>query len=296
MLFQATLSNKSKVNIQKLKCAVYQIVDYYGKTPKPANKTETKRILKKEFDVAGKLFEQKIEHNFDVPLSTTPTQGENISQMIQIKYELKVEAKLGALYKNLSAIIPITFGNVPYNPEEVVLRSHSSSAQFSDASRQSVFSNWSVDYQNGLNRSSTVPALGQIYPISPVAPGPLPTSYNSMSPMHSSPYQPNSRTSVISNTSFGSLANYSPMYPNLNSPYPASAGYNPMYSNQSTEIPPNTYRASAPPMEFAMTSTPIQTMTFAADRPPSYDEVFARQFNQLNMSSTPLILDMPKKS
>lgn len=294
MLFQATVSNNSKANIDKLKFAIYQIVEYHSKTPKTTTKTETKRLLKKEIDVVKKLPEQKIEHIFNVPV-TTPTQGPNISQMIQISYELKVEAKLGTFIKNLTVTIPITIGT----HDEVVLRSHSSSAQYPDVSRQSIFSNASMDFQNSINRSSIVPSS---YPTSPVPfmPGQRvasPNGFNSISPIQNPPYPLDARMSMVSNTSFGSIGSYSPMYPNLNSSYPSSTGYNPMYSIQSnTEVPRDTYRASAPPMDFTTnTSTTIRPMTFPSDRPPSYDEVFTGQLNQLHITNSPPLTEVPRK-
>lgn len=138
-------------------------------------KQDFERLLKKEVDGMAKKSERKIEQTIEVPV-TAPSQEANTSQLIHIKYELRIEAKLGALYKNLIMTIPITIGTIAHSNIEsgqAVLRTSvgPQSLDF-NLSRLSLFSNWSMDLnspQHESNRSSMARHSLQ-YPTTPLTP------------------------------------------------------------------------------------------------------------------------------
>lgn len=111
---QVIVSNNSRIHIDKIKFSMIKIIEYHSNVPVMAMKREIQKILRKEAGGVNKKTEQRYEHVVDVPI-TTPTQNFEVSQLIQIKYEIKVEAKIGGLHKNLIVTIPFKIGNVPIN-------------------------------------------------------------------------------------------------------------------------------------------------------------------------------------
>lgn len=239
---QAIVTNHSKVHVEKLKFALNKIIDYHSKTPGLAIKREIHRLLKKEAGGVSKKTEQRYEHVVEVP-STIPSQDSKTSRLIHIKYELKVEAKLGGLYKNLMITIPLTIGNVPHSisarppapvfpalpelPAGLSLRPPSTSGTY-DTSHLNVSTNSS--YQNDSTASSHPSTV------------PPDTSISSNSTI------PNSSLASTTRSRSSSLQN-------LSSP---TADFYP----------------TAPPMDSPSTSTPVRPVTVYMDAPPSYDEVF----------------------
>lgn len=231
------------------------------------------RMTKKVVDGVDKKTEQKFEQSIDVPV-TIPSQDAKTSKVIHIKYELKVEIKLGALHKNLILTAPIVIGNVPFfknEPEQVALRSsvsHPMPLSHDAHSRSSVFSNWSLDLypQIGGDRSSIRNSV--LYPIaSPVtAVMPQPTNVFPMS---------------------------HPSYPML--PISPTIPAAPMMNTSSPQDRPQSlnFSPSAPPIDFtnANASTPVRPHSVFVNRPPSYDEAMSpfgmvpHQFSQLNMTN-----------
>lgn len=261
------------MHVEKLKFALNKIIDYRSKTPGEAVKREIHRLLKKEAGGVSKKTEQRYEHLIDVPL-TIPSQDSNTSRLIHIKYELKVEAKLGGLYKNLMITVPLTIGNVPHSisgrvqppmfpslpdlppglsvrvppPPGIDIRRLSMSSNSS-------FRSVSTASQNGSNISS----------------------------LHSSVHD-HSTSSVPSmpNSSIGSMsrAHLSTSTQNLSS---------------TSEFMP-----TAPPMDLSAannTSTPVRPATVYVDAPPSYDEVFGSPstsaFNPSSFGNTSSLYNVP---
>lgn len=107
---QVMLQNNSRVNIEKVKFGIYKTITYISGTH--MRKHEVQKILKKEAGGVNKKTEQNYQHTIDIP-AATPTQNDDVSQIIHINYELKIEAKLSGLYKNLLTSLPFTIGNVP---------------------------------------------------------------------------------------------------------------------------------------------------------------------------------------
>lgn len=111
---QVIVSNNSRVHVEKVKFTVNKVVDYHSKVPGITVKREISRLLKKEAGGVNKKTEQRYEHVIDVP-ETIPSQDANTSQLIHIKYEVKVEVKISGLYKNLVISAPLIIGNVPHS-------------------------------------------------------------------------------------------------------------------------------------------------------------------------------------
>lgn len=238
---QAIVTNHSKVHVEKLKFAFNKIIDYHSKTPGLAIKREIHRLLKKEAGGVSKKTEQRYEHVIEVPL-TTPSQDSKTSRLIHIKYELKVEAKLGGLYKNMAITIPLTIGNVPHSinarpqpifpalpelPAGLTLRPPSASGYTVDHSNISLNAN----YHNNSTESSHQSIAADTS-----------TSATSSIPNSSLASTTRSRSSSLQNLSSTS----------------------------------NDFYPTAPPMDLnsPSTSTPVRPVTVYMDAPPSYDEVF----------------------
>lgn len=256
------MTNHSKVHVEKIKFALNKIIDYHSKTPL-AIKREIHRMLKKEAGGVSKKTEQRYEHVIEVP-TTMPSQDSITSRLIHIKYELKVEAKLGGLYKNLVITIPITIGNVPHSingriqpifpvlpdlPNGLTVR-NPPAAGF-DIRRLSMSSNASFRLTPNTSQNVSDASLN------------TPSTHD-----HS-----NSTATSLPNASFGSLTR------NLSS----------STQNVSTN---SDFQPSAPPLDLNSPnrSTTVRPATVYMDAPPSYDEVFGSPstsaFNQTNFSNS----------
>lgn len=255
------------MHVEKLKFALNKIVDYHSKAPGLAIKREIHRLLKKEAGGVSKKTEQRYEHVLEVP-TTIPTQDSNTSRLIHIKYELKVEAKLGGLYKNLIISAPITVGNVPHSISNRV---------------QPVFPVL-PDLPPGLtirvpNESRRVhPPLG--FDVRRLS-----MSSNSSFRLVSNSSQSDSNASSLHDHSTSSAASM----PNSSLRTMSRTGLSNSTQNISST---SEYRPSAPPMDLNApnTSTPIRPATVYMDAPPSYDEVFGSpstsSFNQSSFSNS----------
>lgn len=261
---QAIVTNHSKVHVEKLKFALNKIIDYHSKSPGLAIKREIHRLLKKEAGGVSKKTEQRYEHMIEVPI-TTPSQDSKTSRLIHIKYELKIEAKLGGLYKNLMITVPLTVGNVAHSingrvqpmfpqlpdlPPGLTVRLPPPPHGF-DVRRLSMSSNSSFRIVSNSSQSDT-----------------------NTSSLQSSLHDPsNSTLSSLPNSSHGSTHGA-----NLSS---------------STQDLSSEFQPSAPPMDLSTvnTSTPVRPATVYMDAPPSYDEVFgapSTSFNRSNFSNSSL--------
>lgn len=257
------VSNNSRTHVEKVKFALNRIVDYHSKTPGLTIKREISRLLKKEAGGVNKKTEQRYEHVIDVPVAT-PSQDARTSQLIHIKYEVKVEVKISGLYKNLVITAPLIIGNVPHSfisPRPPVLfpalpdlpvgltvhpPGHLSSQPIGfNTNRLSIISN-----SNSNDHSSSFTRSGSL------------SSHSSTS----SALQDRSRQSINSNISnfvhsSNDQTNTSSI---INSPASTTPGFNIQPSVQPT----------APPMEAGH-----------ADFPPSYEEVFGSPSTSMGQSS-----------
>ncbi|XP_031621706.1 arrestin domain-containing protein 17-like [Contarinia nasturtii] len=260
---QAIVTNHSKVHVEKLKFALNKIVDYHSKSPGLAVKREIHRLLKKEAGGVSKKTEQRYEHMIDVP-TTIPTQDSKTSRLIHIKYELKVEAKLSGLYKNLMISVPITVGNIPHS--------------ISDRP-QAVFPQL-PDLPPGLSVR-----LPSAYPID-FDVRRLSMSSNSSFRVVSHSSQSDSNASSLRSSMYDQST--SSMLSVPNSSYASAHNANLSTSTQNLSTG-SEFQPSAPPMD--LNSTPIRPASVYMDAPPSYDDVFgtpSTSFNQTNFSNSSL--------
>lgn len=254
--------------MEKLKFALNKIIDYHSKSPGLAIKREIHRLLKKEAGGVAKKTEQRYEHVIDVPI-TTPSQDANTSRLIHIKYELKVEVKLGGLYKNLIITVPLTIGNVPHSI---------------NGRPETVFPAL-PDLPTGLSLRMPPPPPG--FDVRRLS-----MSSNSSFRLVSNSSQSDSNTSSLqSSIQDHSISSNSSM-PN------SSLGSNRILSSSTQNVSiTSEFQPSAPPMDLnsSNTSTPIRPATVYMDAPPSYDEVFgapstSSSMNQSNFSNSTLFI------
>lgn len=241
---QVIVSNNSRIHVDKIKFALNKITDYHSKTPGLAIKREIYRLLKKEAGGVNKKTEQRYEHIVYVP-STAPSQDSKTSQLIHIKYQLKVEAKLSGLYKNLMIAIPITIGNVAHSTVARPIPMFPALPDLPPNLRLSVHLPYDHD-RNSITSNSSYTSV----------PG-------------TSPNPSLLTTSIMSNST---TADESSISTNVNASLPAtsSTAHDPVAPSDDDfhptappmDEPPNTSRAS------------MQSNTIYADAPPSYDEVF----------------------
>lgn len=263
-LTQAIVTNHSKVHVEKLKFALNKIIDYHSKSPGLAIKREIHRLLKKEAGGVSKKTEQRYEHMIDVPM-TTPSQDSKTSRLIHIKYELKVEAKLGGLYKNLMITVPLTVGNVPHSINGRV---------------QPMFPQL-PDIPPGLTVRLPQPQPPPVFDVRRLS-----IASNSSFRIVSNSSHSDSNASSLQSSTRDSSNLTNPSLPNSSLGTSLSSST----QNLSTGIE---FQPSAPPMDLnsANTSTPVRPATVYLDAPPSYDEVFgapSTSFNRSNFSNSSL--------
>lgn len=112
IIIKINLLNYSPMNVDKIKVSMYQIIQYNSNTPMRATKEEIFKVMKKD-DVMN-CVEKKSEKSTDciLEISNLPTTDNNYHNIINISYEIKVEAKM-QLYKKLIIKVPIIIGSIP---------------------------------------------------------------------------------------------------------------------------------------------------------------------------------------
>lgn len=258
---QVIISNNSRIHVDKVKFALNKITDYHSKTPGLAIKREVHRLLKKEAGGVNKKTEQRYEHLIYVP-STAPSQDSKTSQLIHIKYQLKVEAKLSGLYKNLVIAIPLTIGNVGHSTTGArPIPIFPSLPDLPPNLRLSVHLPYDVDRNSIASNSSYA-------------------SVPSGSP----------NPSLLTNSQLSNSTTHDESSANANTSMPlhivvASGSTNPSTSSASDVE----FRPTAPPMDEAadISRASIQSATIYGDAPPSYDEVFGSPSTINNHSNVP---------
>lgn len=229
------------MNVEKVKYYLNQIIEYNSTAPSERIKTETKCLLKKKSDGVCKQSEQEFNLVIEVPNNVPPTQDKAISRLILIKYEVKVEAKVGGMHKNLVTTTPITIGTIPHT----------------------------------IANAPTLPnEQPVIFGIGPQVPGIIPSDvasmYSNLSQDLNSPHNHSNRSSIQLR-----------MYPNPMMGFVPNASIDSqlnrfsLLSQNSYAGIPYSPTAPPPPPDFN-TSSPAQTSTqFVLNspiRPPSYQE------------------------
>lgn len=111
---QVVITNNSRINVDKVKFSLHKIISYHSSMPNRVRKIDVQKIMKKEAGGVAKKTEKRYQHEIEIPVAT-PSQTDEVSLLIHIQYELRVEAKVSGLYKNIIQSLPLTIGNVPAN-------------------------------------------------------------------------------------------------------------------------------------------------------------------------------------
>lgn len=106
MQLQVIVTNNSNTNVEKLKFTILQLITYCSHMPLRNKKKEILTIFSKETGCVQKKTERTFAHELLVP-ACQPT-DESISSVINISYEVKVDAVLRGFYKNLVLNLPFT--------------------------------------------------------------------------------------------------------------------------------------------------------------------------------------------
>lgn len=266
---QVIVSNNSRTHVDKIKFALNKIIDYHSKTPGMAIKREIHRLLKKEAGGVSKKTEQRYEHVIDVP-NTIPTQNRQTSRLIHITYELKVEAKIGGLHKNLIIPIPITIGNIV----------HSSTSQIPSIH---------------LTELPAFPELPDLPAGLTVRSPPVNIDLDRMSMISNSSHQRflsnlSQNPSLISSQSSANPSIASIPIDSQSTNDTASLNFNPQPTT-STLNTSREFHPTAPPFDVTtanLNCPSAQLNTSYLDAPPSYDEVFGSpsSLNHTNFSNS----------
>ncbi|KAL9888062.1 leash isoform 1-T2 [Glossina fuscipes fuscipes] len=100
-----TVINNSNTNVEKLRFCILQYINYHSFLPVRRQKTEIITIATKETGAVQRKSERSFAHELIIPLTAQPTDHE-LSDAIKISYELRVEAVLRGLFKNLVLNLP----------------------------------------------------------------------------------------------------------------------------------------------------------------------------------------------
>lgn len=100
-----TVTNNSGTNVEKLRFCILQYVCYYSHLPLRVQKVEIIPVANKETGSVHKKSERSFAHELLIPETAQPSDDE-LSGVINISYELRVEAVLRGFFKNLVLNMP----------------------------------------------------------------------------------------------------------------------------------------------------------------------------------------------
>lgn len=100
-----TVTNNSGTNVEKLRFCVLQYICYYSHLPLRVQKVEIIPVANKETGSVHKKSERSFAHELLIPETVQPSDDE-LSGVINISYELRVEAVLRGFFKNLVLNMP----------------------------------------------------------------------------------------------------------------------------------------------------------------------------------------------
>lgn len=245
---QVVVSNNSSTDVEKVKFTVLKVIEYHSTKPSHQIKQETVKVMKKEAGGVERKSEQRYEHNLEIPeLQSTDS---DISAIIKVKYEIRVEAKLsGFLTTNLVETVPLTVATVPLR-------------ELSDPA-----AGISLDMSSLQINPGGVPAVSM--------PMPMPTAsigYPTLPPVV--PYPPPQNTSTLP---YPPSAQSTPLPPPRHS-----------HHEGGTNTPFQSNLPSAPPLDFSsVPNTPRSSIGSQqwGDTPPSYDQVFGSPAHSIASSN-----------
>ncbi|XP_017487025.1 PREDICTED: arrestin domain-containing protein 17-like [Rhagoletis zephyria] len=105
------ISNESNIKIEELKVELVMLVCYYSQTPRTATRSERIVVTKVKGD--GVPVHCKKQFNYPLVVPATPPTCFNLCRILQIAYQVEVEAKMKGWHANQVICVPVTIGNVP---------------------------------------------------------------------------------------------------------------------------------------------------------------------------------------
>lgn len=111
IIISASVVNDSNVDIKAMKYSLMKTVIYHSQTPAHKTKHEVTVIQENRGLGVAKRTKETCQVALMVP--PVPPSNENLSRIIHIQYELKIEATAAGAHTSPSVVIPITIGTVP---------------------------------------------------------------------------------------------------------------------------------------------------------------------------------------
>lgn len=111
IIIQARAINLTKYNVYEMKFILQQTIVYNSQTPTTKCKIDIKRIQEKRSVGVNARNEERYE--ISLPIPSIPPTNLGTCRIIQISYDVKVEAKISGLHLNPFVVIPIKIGTIP---------------------------------------------------------------------------------------------------------------------------------------------------------------------------------------
>ncbi|XP_030374548.1 arrestin domain-containing protein 17 [Scaptodrosophila lebanonensis] len=111
------VTNDSAIKVEELKVRLAMLVCYYSQGPYIRTKNERIVVSKLKGDEVLRHCKKQFTYELHVP--ATPPTCFNLCRIIQIAYQVELEAKVKGLHMNQTLAIPVTIGSVPLS-EQVI--------------------------------------------------------------------------------------------------------------------------------------------------------------------------------
>lgn len=105
------VSNQSKVKVDEVKVILVKIIHYNSQTPYPKSMVEMAIVCEQR--KTGLMSKSESHFQEDIQIPAIPPTIITISRVININYEIRVEARVPGVHINPVVKIPISIGTVP---------------------------------------------------------------------------------------------------------------------------------------------------------------------------------------
>ncbi|XP_026479948.1 arrestin domain-containing protein 17-like [Ctenocephalides felis] len=105
------VANRSRIKVQNLRCSLYQLIQYHFQTPH--KRTKEVKVLLSESIAPGVKRNTSANLSHSVKLPPMPPTDLPYCNIIDIKYQIEVLARVNRLYDNLDITLPIVIGTIP---------------------------------------------------------------------------------------------------------------------------------------------------------------------------------------
>lgn len=107
------INNESRIDVEDIKITLKKIILYNSQTPR----TNTKEEILNEAEIRCGGVQKRNKTKFDQKLviPAVPPSNLNYCRVLNVSYEIQVQAKISGLHKNPIIKLPITIGTVPLN-------------------------------------------------------------------------------------------------------------------------------------------------------------------------------------